>query len=179
MKIENNNNTNISELTERLKGADARYAQIVKALRVVYYVLVPIYFILMLVQLFTNSSLFEVGGTLCILVSMLIFALLFRNYYKEFNYVDYAQPTLIMLKKAAQRYKPFQKKAWWVLLAVTIMGIGMVLINLEFSPIIVSLVYGSLMLISVIIGLVWWYFRYKPLRDATLQLIQEIENNVL
>jgi len=175
METNKMNTTNLSEFTENMKNTDSRYAQIVKGVQLVYYIIIPVYFILMLIQLFTHSSLFEVGGTLCILVSMLIFALLLRNYYKEYNYVDYAQPTLIMLKNAATRYKPFRRKSLWVLLAILFLGAGLVFNNIDFDIVIVISVYGGVMLVSTMAGLLWWYVRYKPLRDAALQLIAEIE----
>lgn len=175
METNKMNTTNLSEFTENMKNTDSRYAQIVKGVQLVYYVIIPVYIILIIIQLFTQASLYDVGGSFCILISMLIFALLLRNYYKEYNYVDYAQPTLIMLKNAAKRYKPFRRKSLWVLFAVTFLGFGMVFMNREFDIIIVISVYGGLMLVSAIAGLIWWYVQYKPLRDAALQLIAEIE----
>lgn len=169
------NTSNLSEFTENMKNTDSRYAQIVKGVQLMYYVIIPVYVILIVVQIFTHASLYDLGGTICILMSMLIFALLLRNYYKEYNNVDYAQPTLIMLKKAAIRYKPFQRKTWWVLLAIIILGFGMVFNNRDFDIVFVLSIYGGLMLSSVIAGLIWWYVRYKPLRDAALKLIAEIE----
>jgi len=178
MKTNNTNATNLAEFTENMKNTDSRYAQIVKGVQLIYYIIIPVYIISMVIQLFTHSSLFEVGGTFCILLSMLIFALLLRNYYKEYKHVDYAQPTLIMLKNAATRYKPFRRKSLWVLLAILFLGAGMVFNNIDFDIIIVISVYGGVMLVSAIAGLIWWYVRYKPLRDAALQLIAEIEEAV-
>jgi hypothetical protein len=35
-----------------------------------------------------------------------------------------------------------------------------------------------LIIVSIIGGLIWWYVRYKPIRDGALKLIKEIEEEV-
>ena len=40
---------------------------------------------------------------------------IFNKYHKEYNNVDYALPTLLMLKKAAYRYYPFRNETKWAI----------------------------------------------------------------
>lgn len=176
MTTNNTNTTNISAFIENMKNADSRYAQIVKAVQVIYYVIIPVYLIMMVVQIFSNASVYVIAGSGCFLISLTIFALLLRNYYKEYNSVDYALPTLLMLKKAAKRYQPFPLKSLWALLAIIIMAAGLALNNMEFDTLRVILSFVGIMILSVIGGLIWWYSKYKPLRDGARKLIREIEN---
>lgn len=178
MKTNNTHTINLPELTQKLKTSDINYARIVKGIQTLYWILIPLYIILTIIQIVEKAPLTQLAGGSCIVISMLIFAFLMRYYYQEYSNVDYSQPTLIMLKKAAYRYKPFQKQAVWALLALLIMGVGLTLNNLEFNTTKIIISYGILMLASVIAGLIWWYFRYKPLRDDALQLIREIEEDV-
>lgn len=169
---------NLSQLTQRLKNSDTNYARIVKGIQVMYWVLIPVYIVLTLIHIFDESRLTDILGGSCMVISMLIFALLMRHYYKEYNFVDYSQPTLIMLKKAAYRYQPFQKQAIWALVAILVMGFGLTLNNWEFNPLKTIIPFGILMVVSVIVGLIWWYFRYKPLRDDAMALIRDIEGDL-
>ena len=164
------------EFTNKLKNEDNSYANLSKGLQIVYWVLIPIYMIMVIRHIVDKSPSEDILGAFCFMFAMLIFALLFRGYYKEYKFVDYSQPTLVMLKKAAYRYKPFQLKLLWAILGVlfidaglsirTDFGIGFVWTQVFFL--------GSIA-ISMIIGLIIWKVRYKPLRDAALHLIHEIE----
>ncbi len=174
--MKTNKNLELSQLTQQLKNEDVRYALISKSFQITYWILMAVYAVLIILHIIEKEPLTDIFGASCFLISMLIFALFFKNYYKEYNNVDYSAPTLIMLKKAAYRYQPFQRKTIWLLPALLFMDAGLYLnssLNFKFWSI--QLIYGGLLLIAICIGLIIWYVKYKPLRDNSLRLINEIE----
>ena len=38
-----------------------------------------------------------------------------------------------------------------------------------------QIVIGSALMIGIVVGLILWFIKYKPIRDEALQLIREIE----
>jgi small-conductance mechanosensitive channel len=169
---------NLPELTTKLKKEDEKYATLSKRIQVIYWVLIPIYLIMIVVYIIDNAGINYIAGSVCFVVAMLIFALLFRNYQKEYNNVDYSEPTLIMLQKAAYRYKPFQLKTLWALLAIVIMDIGLSLSASEHMGFArIQFIFLGTISIAIIIGLIIWNYKYRPLRDKALKLINEINNS--
>jgi len=164
-----------NHLINRIKSEDERYARICKSFQIVYWVLVPIYLVLIIRDIITNSPVTEIAAGFCFLLGMIVFILIFRLYYLEYKSIDYAQSTLEMLKKAAHRYKPLQSKLWLVLAAVLLMDAGLSLRSPfeEFAHF--QIIYCSSMIVAVIVGLIIWRIRYKPLRDDALQMVREIE----
>lgn len=170
------NTTNLGELTQNLASADKRYANMSKRIQVIYWVLLPVYALLVIRHMFDNAPLSEILGSVCFMLAMLTFALLFRKYHKEYSTVDYALPTLVMLKKAAKRYKPFRREAIWALVAALFVDAGLALNHpVGEDSVLIQIIFGSALCFALLVGLVWWYISYKPLRDAALQLIREIE----
>lgn len=81
-----------------------------------------------------------------------------------------------MLKNAAYRYKPFQLKSIWVLIAILLIDTGLIIqskIDDSFGD--EQIFFFGAIFIGLAIGLIIWYFKYKPLRDNALRLIDEIE----
>ncbi|MCY1722970.1 hypothetical protein OU798_21665 [Prolixibacteraceae bacterium Z1-6] len=171
---------NLNTLTARLKNEDERYARLSKNFQIVYWVLVAIYGLLIGIHIYENQSIKEIAGITCFLLAMLIFAIMFRHFNKEYATVDYSQPTLLMLKQAAHRYKPFQLKTIWALVAVLLIDAGLSLNeSLGFDLIRLQIVFVAVFGIAFAIGLVFWKIRYKALRDDALLLIRELENDVV
>ena len=167
----------LPELTEKLKKKDKHYSNISKRLQIFYWILIPIYLTLIIIHIFENSPVTDIIGSGFFLLGMLTFALLFRNYHKIYKSVDYAQPTLIMLKKAAYRYKPFQAKALWALMGIVFIDAGLAFNSKSgFGDIWIHLFFFGSVIIAMIIGLIVWKINYKPLRDAALSLIKELED---
>lgn len=170
---------NLNTLTTRLKNEDERYARLSKNFQIVYWVLVVIYMLLIGIHIYEHEPIKEIAGITCFLMAMLIFAFMFRHFNKEYGTVDYAQPTLLMLKQAAHRYQPFQLKTIWALVAVLLIDVGLSLNeSLGFELLRLQIVFVAVFGIALAIGLLIWSFRYKPLRDDALQLIRELENDV-
>lgn len=167
---------NLVELTNRLIIEDDRYARLSKRLQILYWILIPIFLVLIIHDFLDKRLAVDIIGNICFMFAMLIFALFFKNYYMEYKYVDYSQPTLIMLKKAAYRYKPFQVKTLWILLAILLVDIGMCLnLSQYFDFIQVQVYFLGSVAIAMLIGLLIWRIRYKPLHDGAKKLIREIE----
>lgn len=170
-----NNDINITEFTAKLKNADDKYANLSKRFQIIYGILVPIYMLMIVAHIIDGSPWEDIVGSACYMFAMLIFALMFRYYHKQYRYVDYSQPTLMMLKKAAYRYKPFQFKLVWLILAMVFVDVALVLnTSLGFDFMWIQIFFIGSMIIAITIGLLIWRVKYKPLRDAALSLILEI-----
>ena len=169
-------NQDLYDLTTKIKNTDERYSNLTKFLQIIYWVLIPIYLVLIIKDVLSNSPFLEIAASLCFLLGMLVFILIFKLYHLEYKSIDYAQPTLVMLKKAVRRYQPFQNKIWLVLLAVLLVDAGLSLRSLFDTDLIwIQVAFWAAMAVAVAIGLLIWRERYKPLRDQALQMIREIE----
>ncbi|WP_075591072.1 hypothetical protein [Labilibacter marinus] len=171
-----NETPNLAQLLERLRLEDYKYGQMSKRFSSAYWVIIPLYLASIIAHVI-DGDISGIYSGVCFLSGMLIFALSFRKYYKEFSYVDYSLATLSMLKKAAKRYSPFQKLTWWVLLGALFIDAGLVLNStIIFKDILqTQLLFLGALTVSIGIGLLIWKNRYKPLRDDVLKLIKEIE----
>ena len=171
-----NDNINLDQLVGKLQKEDARYARLSKGLQVIYWVMIPLYSTLAILDYIESNNVYDLMSGLCYVVTLAIFAIFFGKFHKEYKYVDYALPTLKMLKKAASRYKPFQLKKIWLIPAIIIMDAGLCFnTSLNFSVLDIQIYFLGSMLVATLIGLLIWYFKYKPLRDNALRLIAEIE----
>ena len=173
-----NRTVSLEQLVGRLKREDSNYAQLSRIMQMMYWIFIPV-FLIMAYRHFTDSGdyLLLIGDG-CKILAILIFALFFGKYYREYKYVDYAVPTLTMLKNAAYRYKPFHGRMLWIVLAVGLLDAGLYTTGFGSSNFLLSqvLFIGSILL-AILAGLLLWYIKYKPLRDDALRLIEDIEGN--
>jgi hypothetical protein len=171
-------NTNLEQLVQNLKNEDVRYSKLCKAIVFMYWILIPLYSILTITKYLENTDIRVLTGGFMEVTAFLIFALFFRMYYKEYKNVDYALPTLAMLKQAVYRYSPFQKRMVWIILAVFLINAGRSADSASMANFVFTQVmFWSLMALAVLAGLLVWKIKYKPLRDNALKLIAEIENS--
>ncbi|MCZ4694101.1 hypothetical protein DWB61_02635 [Ancylomarina euxinus] len=171
-----NDNINLDQLVGKLQKEDNRYANICKGLKVVYWVLIPIYSLIAIDTYIDTKELIDLFAGLLFVGSFLIFAIIMGDFQKEYNSVDYSLPTLNMLKKAFDRYKPFRPKALWAVAAFFLMDAGFYLSSSFKDRVVDKQIYVlAIFLASVIVGLIIWYFKYKPLYDNSKRLIAEIE----
>ena len=171
---------NLDELISNLKKEDEKYAGLSKRMQILYWIMSFIFLFVIVIQIVGKSHVVDIIGNICFLLAMLTFGLLFKYYYREYKNVDYSQPTLVMLKKAAYRYKPFQLKTLWAVLSLLLVDAGLSLnTTLGFDFIWLQVFFLGIVLLSAIIGLLIWRARYKSIRDVALRLIREIdgENN--
>ena len=172
----NNNHTDLDSLIPRLKKEDNNYAAIVKAIQIIYLIFIPLFVVITIRKYIDSHSFIDIISGACKISAFLILALSFRKYYKEYKFVDYSLPTIQMLKKAAYRYQLFQKESIRVIIPLILIDIALTLDLMEDSSIIqTQVIFWGLIMFGVLIGLLLWYTKYKPLRDQALQLIKEIE----
>ncbi|MBN1820349.1 MAG: hypothetical protein JW833_06515 [Prolixibacteraceae bacterium] len=173
-----NENTNLDQLVRKLKVKDLNYASLSRAVQIIYFILIPLYAMMTIWEYTDEKNINELIGGGLFIISFFIFILLFRHYYKKYKYVDYSLPTIQMLKNAAERYRPFQKYTGWSFVALIIMDVGLIFDWKDESSVFISQVFfWGLIIIGLLIGLIIWYNKYKPIRDEALRLIQEIEGN--
>ncbi len=123
----------------------------------------------------------QVGWSLYVL-AMLLFGFIFNYLKREYQHVDYGVSTLKMLEAAAKRYKLFQRKLVLATTPILLLDAGMVLVT--FNPeepggFMHSLLFTQALIIpsigiGLIIGICIWRKRQKPLRDAALEMIDEL-----
>jgi hypothetical protein len=172
----NNGNEDIYPFINKLKKEDTNYARIAKGMQIFYLILMIPYMTMGVIYFVKERDALYMLGNIFIVLSFLTFALLFRNFYKEYNFVNYSLPTLEMLKRAAKRYKPFQKNTIWALLALIFMDIGLSLNSFKDNSFLsLQIIFLGAMLLGVAGGLIWWKIKYKPLRENALNLIRDIE----
>ncbi len=173
---QNSKNTNLNQLVNRLKEKDSNYATFSKALRIMYFILIPLYTLTTIWDYLDEKNKDELIGGGLFLISFIIFIIILTNYYKKYRNIDYSLPTISMLREAANRYKPFQWKSVWSIIAIIIMDIGLIFDWKDEFPIFFSqAVFFGIVIPGIIIGLIIWYKRYKPVRDEALKMIKEIE----
>ena len=176
MKTNNNNYLDFEHLLGKLKKEDTNYSSLSKALLIIYLIMIPLYIVITALEYFETKDVFQIVGGACFVISFSVFAIFFRIYYKEYKYVDYSLPTIQMLKKAAYRYKPFQLRTLWILPALVLMDLGLYFTSsFDIIGIKAHLYFIALMFLSIIAGIIVWYFKYKPIRDNALKLIKELE----
>ncbi len=173
----NTSNTELPTLINQLKTKDLNYAAISKRMQIVYWALCLLYLVIIIIEITEKSPLRDIMSLSCFLGGMISLALLFRKFQKEYGEVDYSQPTLLMLKKAVNRYQPFAMRTIWILPGILLIDIGLTLRAPEFMDILLTqLFFLGAILLGLVGGLIWWYIQYKPLRDHAQRLIDDIES---
>ena len=171
-----NDNINLDQLVGKLQKEDKTYGNLFKLLKSVYWIFIPIYILITIGLFIISEEMIDLFAGLCFIISFIIFALILGNYQKDFKNTDYALPTLLMLKNAASRYKPFQFKGLWVILAVLFMDAGFSINSFAKNHIMtIQMIFLGSMLVGLLIGTIIWFIKQKPLRDNALRLIAEIE----
>jgi len=168
----------LEKLTGKLKAEDSNYSKVCRVLQIIYWIFVPLYLLMALYDYSDTGEVEPVVRGISMSIAFVIFAIFFGKYYKTYRYVDYSLSTLTMLKRAAYRYQPFQWKMLWIVLAIFLMNTGMNYNSLGTDEsLLAQVVFLGAILIGFIAGLLLWYIKYRPLRNAILRLIDEIENN--
>ncbi|MBN2616020.1 MAG: hypothetical protein JXR71_10050 [Bacteroidales bacterium] len=178
MNTNNKQKLSLEQLLRNLKDEDANHATVIKRFQYIYVVFFIFYAIITtLVYVFERDLRMLLSGV-SFMSSFIILAVLFRKYYKEYRFVDYSLPTLLLLKRAASRYQLFQTKALWLLVAFGFMDVALTL-NMQprVSPWIVQIIILATLLVALVIGIIRWWYKYKPLLDNTRRLISEIETD--
>ncbi|MDR0659597.1 MAG: hypothetical protein LBG19_02095 [Prevotellaceae bacterium] len=105
---------------------------------------------------------------------MISFAFIFQKQQIDFKNVDYSLPTLEMLKKAKKRYTPFGNGGALVIVPIILADIGLSITLSAIDMITFQLLYFGVILFAMLMGLLVWKIKYKPLYDNICSLIKEI-----
>lgn len=172
----------MDQLVNKLKAKDKVFMRISKGMQIFCWVLISFYFLILVVNpdpdLLINQ---RIGGFLYV-VSFSFFALIFNRKMKDFKEVDYSLPTVVMLEKAADRYKLWKPALILAFIPVVFVDAGMVLFAMrEWSmddfvtqAIKTQVFFVPLIVVSFSIGVGIWYLKQKPLRDHALKLLKEL-----
>jgi hypothetical protein len=180
----NGNGTEMIRLVQRLQKEDTRNLLTFKRFQWIFIVFIIFYGFVFVLNPFSDFELrYRITG-ICYVLAFVIFGLVFRKYYREYKSIDYSLPVSAMLKKAAERYSFQYKNTWWVIPPLLLIDAG---ITIAFFHRIagfttweriglVQLFYIPIMIMAFLIGVLIWYKRQKPLRDAALQLLDELQD---
>jgi len=175
---------NLETLISGLKTEDARNQKLMHNMQSVMWGIAAVYVFISVLKFIMATAWYEKLGGFLVMVAFVAFALLFRNYYKEYKSIDYGIPTIEMLKKAASRYGLFQLRGLYILAPLILEGIGLNFMmydglkNLDpfYRILIFQMGYFLMMMIAFLVGYLKWKKRQKPLRDHALALLKEIES---
>jgi len=98
----------LESLISGLKTEDARNLKLMLNMQSMMWGIAAVYVFISALKFIMTTSWYEKLGGFLIMVAFVIFALLFRNYYKQYKSIDYGIPTIDMLNKAVSRYGLFQ-----------------------------------------------------------------------
>lgn len=172
----------MNQLIQNLQKEDRQMARIIRGVKIMYLVLIPAYALLyLLAPDFTISQ--RAGGMLSVM-GFAVFIILFQRKSNEFKQVDYALPTTQMLTETIKRYKLWKPELLWALVAVSLVDLGLTISKIKtFTPaeihdkvIDTQIIMIPAIFIGLIIGIIWWYIKHKPLRDQAQKLLDELIN---
>ena len=167
----------LGRLVSKLKKEDANYSRIIKSFQIVYVILTPLMLVLTIWEYLETKNLIHAISGVCFVIALVLIVFGFRKLYKEYKYVDYSLPVVQMLRKAILRWQPFRTKATLIYLGVLLIDVGLTLERLDrYSIWETQIFYLGAIAIGAVIGLIWWYFQYKPMQDESKRLLSEIES---
>jgi len=176
--------TDMDRFIGGLQKEDNRNLKMTRNFKWVMWVLVTLYAFVFLFNPDKEITLTQRIGGLCYVIAFAIFGLIFRKFNIEYKSVDYGVPVVEMLTLAAKRYNMFQRKLMLIIAPILLVDAGMVLVLMNHSGMksiteVILLVQEILvpsLLIGLTIGVFIWRKRQKPLRDAAMAMLKEIES---
>ncbi|WP_066632123.1 hypothetical protein [Labilibacter marinus] len=163
-------------LCSKLKKEDKVIAGISKAFVIVCSVLLPLYLYIVIDLFSRGKELSIIVANICTLGGLLILFWSYRNNKRKYGGIDYSEPTLMMLKKAAKRYRALSFKSITFIIGLFMLHIGLYINVFYNTPLFIQVSFFFTIIIAIVVGIIIWKNRYKPLRDDSLKLIKEIES---
>lgn len=184
MKTSKNNTAiDMHSFIEKMQTEDKRNIKVMRNFKWLMFIFAPLYILLFNIGPFDKINLYMRLGGLSFGLAFIIFALIFTKGVKEFRSVDYGVPTTKMLSDAIDRYKLQISKLFFVLLPLTLINIGesLILLGQDIDSIFggsllnFQLFYWILVIVGLIIGIIFWRIKHKPLKEAAEQLLNEMQ----
>jgi hypothetical protein len=178
--IQINHNFEVEQLMGDLKEKDRQYGGMVKRLIWLYGLMIPIYLVVFLFH--PDATIYNriEGG--CFVAGFTIFFVVFRYLHKQFNFVNYGEPLIQVLKSVVKRYKKWQWPTYLAFVGVLLIDIGMCFSTTSENPvpnlktiIQFQLFFLPSITIAALIGFLIWRKRHKPLVDKAKKLLKELE----
>lgn len=174
----------LETLIRNLKTEDTRNLNMTRRMQRFMWIIAALYVFISAIKFIQNTPWYEKLGGLLVMLAFIVFALLFRSYYKAYKSIDYGLPTIKMLVNASNRYKIFQWRGFSFLIPLVLEDLGLILMlyNLFDSPdllfriMIFQIGFSVLLVVGFLIGYLIWKKRQKPLSDLALALLKEIES---
>ncbi len=170
------NEIDFSQFVNQLKKADKRASLLYNIVKI-FYLLIMAFFLVMFVIIFkfSNNVLYESLNTILILSGLILVYIYLHYRGKDYKNADYSQTTYVMLQQTSERYKPFLTKDLLSIPGLVLMMLGTSLNSGRgFLFALVLLIVAGL--VGVIIGFVWWYFKWKPIKDNADRMLREMES---
>jgi hypothetical protein len=170
----------VEHLMDDLKQKDRQYGGMVRRFSWVYGLMIPIYLVIFIVRP-DNTIYSRIEGT-CFVISFTMFFIVFRYLHKKFNYVNYGEPLIQLLKSVIKRYKKWQGPSYLAFVGALLVDIGMCFSITSENPvpnfkdiIWFQVFYIPSMAIATMVGFLIWRKRYKPLVDKAKELLKDLE----
>ena len=179
------NPIDLDSLVNELKKKDDRQKSTYRRFYIMLSVFVVFYALLLVVNPDPELTLYHRLSGLFYVIAFVIGAWLFRREHRVMVSINYADPLLKVLKCAAERYRPFNKRFLPYLLVLLFIDLGIILGGPKrYLPenwtdnqkiLIIQVVYWGIMGISALVGYLIWRVRYRPLWLALNQMTEELE----
>lgn len=177
-----NNFIDMDSLLINLKNEDARTLRKMKNFKLIFFIMIIIYTLLMVVNPDPELQLHHRLSGLFYVISFTFFAFLFRKYHKEYSKIDYSLSSSEMFRKAAERHNLTFSRYLVVLPSLLFIDIGLTISEYyrwsSIEPLnrilIVQVTLIPIFILSGFIGYLIWRKKQKPLRDGALQILKEL-----
>jgi hypothetical protein len=185
MKKHTNNDAlnNMDQFIGKLQNEDQRNLRLTRTFQWFMWGMSILYAYIFIIRGWNENTIYRQIGWSLYVLSFLSFGFIFNYLKRSYQHIDYGLPTLMMLKEAAGRYKLFQRKLIMAITPILFIDAGMVLVTFEPGTpesLLRSLLITQALLIpaagiGLIIGIIIWRKRQKPIRDFALRMIEELE----
>lgn len=161
---------NISEMMQSIQKKDKSYAQIYGILKISYWVLIAGMAIFLVIDIIRGTPTIEIIKSSSSLLGFALILITLWQKHKELRGVNYALPTLKMLKMFKNRYSIFSFQNLWMLFGFTLVVLSTSIGN-------TTRLWSSIFIIAIglVVGLIIYYKNDKPLINAAKKMIEELE----
>ncbi len=163
----------LPEFINKLKKLDKRTFILYRVLIITYLILAILISAALINIVFIQGDMPELSDILKF-AAFILFYIVLRKRQKEYKNRDYSQTTYSMLKKISKRYSFLRIDDLWAVLAAATLGVA-IGINNHRGFWYFQLFYWSVIIVSVLLSYVYWYFRLKPTKNNAEKLLKELE----